>query len=98
VLVQGCQLDRIDLEQFLHHIYQKLREVENSIAEVLQQQQPRARGQFDDGTMGFGITNITEEQPQRKLGVSVVTADMGLVSMIRQGILALQLLPPNSSA
>lgn len=28
----------------------------------------------------------------------MVTADVGLVSMIRQGILALQLLPPNSSA
>lgn len=34
----------------------------------------------------------------RKLGVSMVTADLGLVSMIRQGILALQLLPSNSSA
>lgn len=28
----------------------------------------------------------------------MVTADLGLVSMIRQGILALQLLPSNSSA
>ncbi|XP_041790475.1 KICSTOR complex protein SZT2 isoform X2 [Chelmon rostratus] len=28
----------------------------------------------------------------------MVSADMGLVSMVRQGILALQLLPPNSSA
>lgn len=28
----------------------------------------------------------------------MVTADMGLVSMVRQGILALQLLPSNSSA
>jgi hypothetical protein len=34
----------------------------------------------------------------RKVGVSMVTADLGLVSMIRQGILALQLLPSNSSA
>lgn len=28
----------------------------------------------------------------------MVAADMGLVSMVRQGILALQLLPPNSSS
>lgn len=28
----------------------------------------------------------------------MVSSDMGLVSMVRQGILALQLLPPNSSA
>lgn len=34
----------------------------------------------------------------RKVGVSMVAADLGLVSMIRQGILALQLLPSNSSA
>ncbi|EFB30285.1 hypothetical protein PANDA_015126, partial [Ailuropoda melanoleuca] len=38
------------------------------------------------------------EPPGRKVGVSMVTADLGLVSMIRQGILALQLLPSNSSA
>lgn len=28
----------------------------------------------------------------------MVSADVGLVSMVRQGILALQLLPPNSSS
>ncbi|XP_023283873.1 KICSTOR complex protein SZT2-like, partial [Seriola lalandi dorsalis] len=38
VLVQGCQLDRTDLDEFLHHIYQKLRAVESNIAEVLHQQ------------------------------------------------------------
>ncbi|MED6253491.1 hypothetical protein ATANTOWER_031284, partial [Ataeniobius toweri] len=42
--------------------------------------------------------NNLEEKPHRKQGMSVVSADMGLVSMVRQGILALQLLPPNSSA
>ena len=39
-----------------------------------------------------------EDQLHRKQGMSMVSADMGLVSMVRQGILALQLLPPNSSA
>uniref|UniRef100_A0A672N7A4 SZT2 subunit of KICSTOR complex n=1 Tax=Sinocyclocheilus grahami TaxID=75366 RepID=A0A672N7A4_SINGR len=81
VLVQGCQLDCMDLEQFLHQIYQQLRAVESSIADVLQQQHNQAR-----------------DLSQRKLGVSMVTADVGLVSMVRQGILALQLLPPNSGA
>lgn len=42
--------------------------------------------------------NKLDEQAERKLGMSMVSADMGLVSMVRQGILALQLLPPNSSA
>uniref|UniRef100_A0AAY4B5N6 SZT2 n=1 Tax=Denticeps clupeoides TaxID=299321 RepID=A0AAY4B5N6_9TELE len=85
VLVQGCQLERTDLDQFLNQIYQQLRAVENSIAEVLQQQHCAGRAQVS-------------KRPQRKQGVSMVTADVGLVSMVRQGILALQLLPPNSSA
>lgn len=38
VLVQGCQLDQTDLDEFLHLIYDKLRAVENNIAEVLHQQ------------------------------------------------------------
>lgn len=49
VLVQGCQLDRTDLDQFLLQIYQQLRSVENNIAEVLQQQY-RARGQVSHCT------------------------------------------------
>uniref|UniRef100_A0A8D3E146 SZT2 subunit of KICSTOR complex n=1 Tax=Scophthalmus maximus TaxID=52904 RepID=A0A8D3E146_SCOMX len=84
VLVQGCQLERTDLSEFLHHIYQQLRAVESNIAEVLHQQHEQA--------------SAHERQPHRKQGISMVSADMGLVSMVRQGILALQLLPPNSSA
>ncbi|XP_058890998.1 KICSTOR complex protein SZT2 isoform X7 [Acipenser ruthenus] len=97
VLVQGCQLDRTDLDQFLLQIYQQLRSVENNIAEVLQQQY-RARGQYDGTILSSGLNDVMEDPPHRKLGVSMVTADVGLVCMIRQGILALQLLPPNSSA
>ncbi|XP_048108666.1 KICSTOR complex protein SZT2 isoform X5 [Alosa alosa] len=100
VLVQGCQLDGTDLDKFLQQIYQQLRAVENNIAEVLQQQNDQARGQqCDGGSICHGLpSDVMEEEPQRKLGVSMVTADVGLVSMVRQGILALQLLPPNSSA
>lgn len=42
VLVQGCQLERTDLDEFLHHIYQQLRAVESNIAEVLHQQHEQA--------------------------------------------------------
>ncbi|XP_061093364.1 KICSTOR complex protein SZT2 isoform X4 [Conger conger] len=100
VLVQGCQLDRTDLDQFLLQIYQQLRAMENNIAEVLQQQHHQARGQQPEGGVPCGgiAGDILEDPPQKKLGVSMVTADVGLVSMVRQGILALQLLPPNSSA
>ncbi|XP_029606535.1 KICSTOR complex protein SZT2 isoform X2 [Salmo trutta] len=103
VLVQGCQLNRTDLVQFLHQVYQQLRSVENNIAEVLQQQHSHLQQQHDqsDGPIpcpGLGSDITMEEVPVRKHGVSMVTADVGLVSMVRQGILALQLLPPNSSA
>ncbi|CAG01160.1 unnamed protein product, partial [Tetraodon nigroviridis] len=43
-------------------------------------------------------SSSASEQLHRKHAVSMVSADMGLVSMVRQGILALQLLPPNSSS
>lgn len=42
VLVQGCQLHRTDLDEFLHNVYQQLRAVESSIAQVLHQQQEQA--------------------------------------------------------
>lgn len=44
------------------------------------------------------LSSTASEQLHRKHAVSMVSADMGLVSMVRQGILALQLLPPNSSS
>ncbi|XP_044217594.1 KICSTOR complex protein SZT2 isoform X5 [Thunnus albacares] len=95
VLVQGCQLERTDLDEFLHHIYQQLRAVESNIAEVLHQQHEQSVEAVQSS--GLHNTNL-DDQPHRKQGVSMVSADMGLVSMVRQGILALQLLPPNSSA
>ncbi|XP_029285400.1 KICSTOR complex protein SZT2 [Cottoperca gobio] len=95
VLVQGCQLERTDLVEFLHYIYQQLRAVESSIAEVLHQQHE----QSVEPVQSSGLhSNILDDQPHGKQGISMLSADMGLVSMVRQGILALQLLPPNSSA
>ncbi|XP_026201911.1 KICSTOR complex protein SZT2 isoform X2 [Anabas testudineus] len=95
VLVQGCQLDRTDLDEFLHHIYQQLRAVESNIAEVLHQQHEQSVEPVQNSVLQG---NNIDDQAHRKQGVSMVSADMGLVSMVRQGILALQLLPPNSSA
>uniref|UniRef100_A0A8C3T1F6 SZT2 subunit of KICSTOR complex n=1 Tax=Chelydra serpentina TaxID=8475 RepID=A0A8C3T1F6_CHESE len=84
VLFQGCQLDETKRETFLQQIYTQLCAFENKVAEMLQQQyEPKPQSVEPSG---------------RKPGVSMVTADIGLVSMIRQGILALQLLPCNSSA
>ncbi|KAM6963146.1 KICSTOR complex protein SZT2 [Aplochiton taeniatus] len=97
VLVQGCQLECTNLDQFLLQIYLQLRAVENNMAEVLQQQ--HQYGQWEGPVPCTGLHgDNTEERPSRRQGVTMVTADVGLVSMVRQGILALQLLPPNSSA
>ncbi|XP_051929765.1 KICSTOR complex protein SZT2 isoform X2 [Hippocampus zosterae] len=92
VLVQGCQLERTDLGHFLHHIYQQLKAVESNIAHVLNQQHESCS--VECGLHGNGV----EDPPPRRPNISMVSSDMGLVSMVRQGILALQLLPPNSSA
>uniref|UniRef100_A0A8C3N101 Uncharacterized protein n=1 Tax=Geospiza parvula TaxID=87175 RepID=A0A8C3N101_GEOPR len=87
VLFQGCQLDETKREAFLHQVYTQLCAFENKVAEMLQQQyEPKPQGL------------VSPESSGRKPSVSVVTADVGLVSMVRQGILALQLLPSNSSA
>ncbi|XP_075472186.1 KICSTOR complex protein SZT2 isoform X4 [Ascaphus truei] len=89
VLVQGYQLEEQKLQPFLQQVYLQLGAFENKVAEMLQQQhRPLTQDCPQYGNQSAG----------RKMGVSMVTADIGLVSMIRQGILALQLLPANSSA
>ncbi|XP_042078063.1 KICSTOR complex protein SZT2 isoform X8 [Haplochromis burtoni] len=95
VLVQGCQLDKTDLDEFLHRIYQQLRALESSIAEVLHQQHEQC---VEPSQNSSDQSSGLDEHPHRTQSVSMVSAEMGLVSMVRQGILALQLLPPNSSA
>ncbi|XP_066232164.1 KICSTOR complex protein SZT2 isoform X4 [Saccopteryx leptura] len=91
VLVQGCLLVPTQREVFLQQIYEQLCLFEDKVATMLQQQYD-PQSQAEDHSPDLG------EPPGRKMGVSMVTADLGLVSMIRQGILALQLLPSNSSA
>ncbi|KAB0391156.1 hypothetical protein E2I00_016908, partial [Balaenoptera physalus] len=91
VLVQGCLLDPSQREVFLQQVYEQLCLFEDKVATMLQQQYD-SQSQAEDQSPDSG------EPPGRKVGVSMVTADLGLVSMIRQGILALQLLPSNSSA
>ncbi|XP_074859546.1 KICSTOR complex protein SZT2 isoform X5 [Carettochelys insculpta] len=97
VLFQGCQLDETKREAFLQQIYTQLCAFENKVAEVLQQQY-EPKPQIDLSPLSQESPCTTQEPSGRKSGVSMVTADIGLVSMIRQGILALQLLPSNSSA
>ncbi|XP_042318948.1 KICSTOR complex protein SZT2 isoform X3 [Sceloporus undulatus] len=97
VLFQGCLLDETNTETFLQQVYTQLCTFENKVAEMLQQQyEPKT--QVDLPSLNQEHLCDTQESSGRKLGVSMVTADVGLVSMIRQGILALQLLPSNSSA
>ncbi|XP_032650252.1 KICSTOR complex protein SZT2 isoform X6 [Chelonoidis abingdonii] len=97
VLFQGCQLDETKRETFLQQIYTQLCAFENKVAEMLQQQY-EPKPQVDLSPLSQESPCATQELSGRKPGISMVTADIGLVSMIRQGILALQLLPSNSSA
>ncbi|XP_064415802.1 KICSTOR complex protein SZT2 [Latimeria chalumnae] len=97
VLVQGCRLDQTNMDLFLQNISHQLGGFENSVVEVLQQQYA-LKEQVDLSILNSTSPVHMEEQPPRKKGVSMVTADVGLVSMVRQGMLALQLLPLNSSA
>ncbi|XP_044530766.1 KICSTOR complex protein SZT2 [Gracilinanus agilis] len=88
VLVQGYLLEPSRREVFLQQVYAQLCVFENKVAATLQQQyEPRSQASL-----------LGQDRPPSSAAVSMVTADVGLVSMIRQGILALQLLPSNSSA
>ncbi|KAM6172949.1 KICSTOR complex protein SZT2 isoform 3-T3 [Erethizon dorsatum] len=91
VLVQGCLLDPSQREVFLQQVYEQLCLFEDKVATMLQQH-------YDPQSQAEDKCPDSGEPLGRKVGVSMVTADLGLVSMIRQGILALQLLPSNSSA
>ncbi|KAM8805626.1 KICSTOR complex protein SZT2 [Eudromia elegans] len=97
VLFQGCQLDETKREAFLNQVYTQLCAFENKVAEMLQQQY-EPKPQVDLSPLSQESPGDPQEPSSRKPSVSVVTADVGLVSMVRQGILALQLLPSNSSA
>ncbi|KAM9324637.1 KICSTOR complex protein SZT2 [Gastrophryne carolinensis] len=90
VLVQGCRLEEQKLPAFLQHVLLQLGAFENKIAEILQQQYRPLNQDC--------LPQYANHQQGKKMGVSMVAAEIGLVSMIRQGILALQLLPANSSA
>ncbi|ETE66408.1 Protein SZT2, partial [Ophiophagus hannah] len=81
----------------MHQVYTQLCAFENKVAEMLQHQY-EAKTQADLSSLNQEHVCDSQEMPGKKLGVSMVTADVGLVSMIRQGILALQLLPSNSTA
>ncbi|XP_039179309.1 KICSTOR complex protein SZT2 isoform X6 [Crotalus tigris] len=97
VLFQGCLSDGTKTETFLNQVYTQLCAFENKVAEMLQHQY-EAKTQADLSSLNQEHICDSQEIPGKKLGVSMVTADVGLVSMIRQGILALQLLPSNSTA
>ncbi|XP_070601162.1 KICSTOR complex protein SZT2 isoform X6 [Erythrolamprus reginae] len=97
VLFQGCLSNGTKTETFLNQVYTQLCAFENKVAEMLQHQY-EVKTQADLSPLNQEHVCDTQEIPGKKLGVSMVTADVGLVSMIRQGILALQLLPSNSTA
>uniref|UniRef100_A0A8C5Q215 SZT2 subunit of KICSTOR complex n=1 Tax=Leptobrachium leishanense TaxID=445787 RepID=A0A8C5Q215_9ANUR len=90
VLVQGCQLEEQKLQDFLQQVHVQLGAFENKVAEMLQR---HYRSLMKDD-----IPQYVDQHSGGAGGVSLVSPDVGLVSMIRQGILALQLLPANSSA
>ncbi|XP_071952903.1 KICSTOR complex protein SZT2-like isoform X2 [Antedon mediterranea] len=97
VLVQGCLLTEENLEPFLEDIQFKLEEYEDKIVlGTSDTWQPSEASvtmnpvHFTDGQ------ECTQRSSQSK--TEMVTPDIGLVNMIWYGILALQLLPENTSA
>ncbi|XP_033096876.1 KICSTOR complex protein SZT2-like [Anneissia japonica] len=100
VLVQGCLLTEENLDPFLEDIQIKLEEYEDKIVSGIfcetwhpneaSNIDPSAHQSFNDGHESSRRT--VQNMPD------MVTPDIGLVNMIWYGILALQLLPENTSA
>ncbi|XP_078582766.1 KICSTOR complex protein SZT2-like isoform X1 [Branchiostoma floridae x Branchiostoma japonicum] len=93
VIIQGCLVTQTNLPALLATVRQQFYEVENKIAEgsrvVMQGTDDLSGGMFDD---------IVDPLGGKKAWDAMVTPDVGLVNMLRYGILALQLLPDNTSA
>ncbi|XP_063888022.1 KICSTOR complex protein SZT2-like isoform X5 [Scylla paramamosain] len=86
VLVQGWLLMERNLDQFLHNIQVKLTMLEAQLAQATAQ----TYGQLGEDPF--------LQAPSSVLPNPMVSPDIGFVDMLRYGIVALQLLPENSSA
>ncbi|XP_047479590.1 KICSTOR complex protein SZT2-like isoform X5 [Penaeus chinensis] len=103
VLVQGWLLMLHNLDAFLESIHAKLTMLESQLAEATAQTydqmdiardrsqlaREKVTGMLFDETVDLGPTTVTNP---------MVSPDIGFVNMLRYGIVALQLLPENSSA
>ncbi|XP_013407252.1 KICSTOR complex protein SZT2 isoform X2 [Lingula anatina] len=100
VLVQGCHVTHENVEEFLAVIKEKITELENYMAQSFEPFAKEMPSFDDDESVMFGLYpkedgNLADMDPQPD---SMVAADSGFVNLLRYGILALQLLPENSSA
>ncbi|XP_078662697.1 KICSTOR complex protein SZT2-like isoform X1 [Branchiostoma floridae x Branchiostoma belcheri] len=93
VIIQGCLVTQSNLPALLATVRQQFYEVENKIAEG-----SRVAMQGREGLSGGMFDDIVDPLGGKKAWDAMVTPDVGLVNMLRYGILALQLLPDNTSA
>ncbi|XP_074640655.1 KICSTOR complex protein SZT2-like [Tubulanus polymorphus] len=95
VLVQGYILTRNNVEEFLAHVHHLLDRFENCCAMKLAEM----FDDEDDQIITGGLFDDLIERPESpKEAIKIITPDAGFVNMLRYSILALQLLPENSSA
>ncbi|KAK7077438.1 hypothetical protein SK128_019914, partial [Halocaridina rubra] len=103
VLVQGWLLISDNLDVFLENVHAKLTKIESQLAQATAQ----TYGQMDIARerceiAGEKVTGMLFDESVELAPTTVtnpmVSPDVGFVNMLRYGIVALQLLPENSSA
>ncbi|XP_042227057.1 KICSTOR complex protein SZT2-like isoform X3 [Homarus americanus] len=98
VLVQGWLLMVRNLDEFLNSIQIKLSKLETQLAEATAQTYGQMDFTREKSELGQKMTEEAIILGPTTLTNPMVSPDIGFVDMLRYGIVALQLLPENSSA
>ncbi|XP_037091100.1 KICSTOR complex protein SZT2-like [Pollicipes pollicipes] len=100
VLVQGWLLTEDNLQSFLGTVGGKLNDIEDMFADVtaMANDQLEAQRMESERLVGQLFEDEPGDSSAASAAVPMVSPDIGFVNMLRYGILALQLLPENSSA
>ena len=106
VMVQGCLLTKDNLEMFLEKLQEQLDEYENKIVNNMLAGLPSDEEQVEakpsGASLSIGGANVKTDAAKKDKGKleepEIASPEAGFVNMLWCGILALQLLPENSSA
>ncbi|CAG2171329.1 unnamed protein product [Oppiella nova] len=98
VLAQGWELTHDNIESFLTHLRSNLSDIIASVSEIsAKAKDERDEEEQSESDALIGSLFDEKETKSRSVPTLLATPDISMVNMLRFGLLALQLLPDNSS-